>query len=29
MAEPPRPARDLHLLDAVDAFRREPLDADI
>ncbi len=29
MAEPPRPARDLQLLDAVDAFRREPLDAEV
>ena len=29
MAEPPRPARDLQLLDTVDAFRREPLDAEV
>jgi hypothetical protein len=29
VAEPPRPARDLQLLDAVDAFRREPLDAEV
>ena len=26
---PPRPARDLQLLDAMDAFRREPLDAEV
>jgi hypothetical protein len=29
VAEALRPARDLQLLDAVDAFRREPLDADV
>jgi len=26
---PPRPARDLQLLDAIDAFRRKPLDAEV
>jgi RES domain len=29
VADPPRPARDLQLLDAIDAFRREPLDAEV
>jgi hypothetical protein len=29
VSEPPRPARDLQLLDTIDAFRREPLDAEV
>ena len=29
MSEPPRRARDLQLLDAIDAFTREPLDAEV
>ena len=29
MAKPPRRARDLQLLDAIDAFRREPIDAEV
>lgn len=29
MSDPSRPARDLQLLDAIDAFRREPLEAEV
>jgi hypothetical protein len=29
VSDPPRPARDLKILDAIDAFRREPLDAEV
>jgi RES domain len=29
VSDSPRPARDLQLLDAIDAFRREPLDAEV